>query len=239
MYAIVQTYDRNAVITEHMIRCYETLWPNHPFTFRIPFQDPARCLAGDRREYIRTDPGIKKTVLSLLEDLEDEAWIYWCIDDKYPVKLDVAFAEDLHERILQGEADGLSALLFCRPDNKRESYYLTGAELPYGTGMLLERRGYHRIWLHQFARVGTIRELFRHFPDQIPYAKVLDNYVAVINKSPDVRLYMTGRNHIVFGESMSCGILTRNCHDSLQAYGFEIPPNRLTEMQRSIMIGTL
>src|SRR5438046_9676836 len=39
MKAIVLTCDRFRAITEHMIRQYETLWPDHPFVFRVPYQN--------------------------------------------------------------------------------------------------------------------------------------------------------------------------------------------------------
>jgi hypothetical protein len=237
MKAIVQTYDRNSVITEHMIRCYEELWPGHPFTFRIPFQDPGRCVEMGNREYIQTDPGIKKTVLGLLQDLDDEEWIYWCIDDKYPVKLDVAIANEIYEMILGGVSEDVCAVMFCNPGSKFQSMHLVGEPIPFGPARLIQRQNYNRIWLHQFARVRLIRHLFRQFPEQVPYAKLLDDYVAVINKPAIHRTYMTESGHAVFGESMSRGNLTRNCHDSLLSHGFSIPSNMLTEIRKRKLIG--
>ncbi|MFN2540579.1 MAG: hypothetical protein ABR514_00215, partial [Chthoniobacterales bacterium] len=86
MKAIVLTCDRFRAMTEHMIRQYEGLWPNHPFVFRIPFQQ-LRGQDTDRREFRQTPENIRGTVLQLLDDLEDEEWVYWCIDDKYPIRL--------------------------------------------------------------------------------------------------------------------------------------------------------
>src|SRR5947207_7291583 len=37
MKAIVLTCDRFRAITEHMIRQYETLWPDHPLVFLVPY----------------------------------------------------------------------------------------------------------------------------------------------------------------------------------------------------------
>src|SRR5437016_4718972 len=86
MKAIVLTYDRNRAVTEHMILKYEQLWPDHPFTFRIPYQELAGP-ANPRHEYIRTPPEIRPTVLQLIAGLDDNEWIYWCVDDKYPIEL--------------------------------------------------------------------------------------------------------------------------------------------------------
>lgn len=113
--------------------------PDIPFTFRIPFQDPERCLEGGNREYIQTDPGIKKTVLGLLQDLDDEEWIYWCTDDKYPVKLDLTIAVEIYEKILGGVSVDTCAVLFCKPGAKRQSFHLTGEPIPFGSVRLIER----------------------------------------------------------------------------------------------------
>jgi len=84
--AIVLSCDRYRAITEHMILQYERLWPDHPFVFRIPYQR-ARGLDTKRTTYRQTPEDIKGTVLHLVADLDDEEWIYWCVDDKYPIQL--------------------------------------------------------------------------------------------------------------------------------------------------------
>lgn len=79
--------------------------------------------------------------------------------------------------------------------------------------------------------------MFRQFPEQVPYAKLLDDYIAVINKPAIHRTYMTELGHALFGESMSRGNLTRNCHVSLLSHGFSIPSNILTEIRKRKLIG--
>ncbi len=86
MKAIVLTCDRYRAITEHMILQYERSWPDHPFIFQIPYQD-ARGTDTTKTNYHKTPEDIKGTVLHLLADVDDEEWIYWCVDDKYPVRL--------------------------------------------------------------------------------------------------------------------------------------------------------
>ena len=65
---------------------YQRLWPDHPFRFRIPYQQ-LRGPNAERAEYIESPPEIPATVLRLIEDIEDEEWVYWCSDDKYPIRL--------------------------------------------------------------------------------------------------------------------------------------------------------
>ena len=86
MKAIVLTFDRHRAITQHLMLQYQRLWPDHPFRFRIPYQQ-LRAKDTERTEYIESPPEIPATVLRLIEDIEDEEWVYWCSDDKYPIRL--------------------------------------------------------------------------------------------------------------------------------------------------------
>ncbi len=84
--AIVLTCDRFRAITRHLIFKYDHLWPDHPFVFHIPYQE----LGGtdtQRVKYFTSPSDIKGTVLHLLAEIDDEEWIYWCVDDKYPIEL--------------------------------------------------------------------------------------------------------------------------------------------------------
>ena len=38
MKAVVLTYDANHFLTDHMIDCYQSLWPSNPFQFLVPYQ---------------------------------------------------------------------------------------------------------------------------------------------------------------------------------------------------------
>jgi len=36
---------------------------------------------------------------ALLADIQDDDWIYWCIDDRFPVHIDVSGMEQLHDQL--------------------------------------------------------------------------------------------------------------------------------------------
>ena len=111
MKAIVLTYDRNRVVTEHMIYRYDELWPDHPFVFRIPYQElGGRSTAST--EYVRTPPEIRETALQLIADLDDEEWIYWCVDDKYPIQFVFPKINQLMTDAVR--SPDISGFLFCR-----------------------------------------------------------------------------------------------------------------------------
>lgn len=223
MKAIVLTCDRYRALTDHMILKYEELWPDHPFVFRIPYQK----LAGppnSRRDYVKTSPEIRATTLELLADLDDNEWIYWCVDDKYPIELVLpkirTFLGDTQQ--LAG-ADGI---LFCRCKAllRRADETLFPAERANSSGdIYLERRGWNQIWIHQLLRVKVLRHLFSEMPAEIASAKLMDHLKDDIPKPSDFRLYVTKENFAVFGESTHKGTINQNCYDSIVKTDIELP----------------
>ena len=227
MKAIVLTFDRHRAITEHMILQYERLWPDHPFCFRIPYQNLGG-INSDQLEYIRT-PGdtaedIPDAVLQLLADLPDEEWVYWCSDDKYPIRLVIDKIRELMRQAL--EAADISGLLFCRTRVTLDQPELTlypNERVTASGDVLLERRGWYQIWIHQFLKVKVLRYFFTKMPTHLPTAKAMDDLKNEIEKPDDLRLFVTKENFAVFGESTQRGRITRNCLDSIKRGGIELP----------------
>src|SRR5262249_53082236 len=110
--AIVLTCDRYHPFAAHMIMRYDTVWPSHPFTFHVPYQRSA--LRGPRVTSRHTREPIRATVLDLLEEFDDEAWIYWCIDDKYPVQFVEPPVAHVTDAISSDSLPGVDGVLFCR-----------------------------------------------------------------------------------------------------------------------------
>jgi len=219
MRAIVLSCDKYRPIAEHMVCQYREVWPDHPFRFRIPYQEIEGQSGGDV-EYLRTPQPIKATVLKLLEDLEDEEWIYWCIDDKYPIAFDMPKVKAIARFVSDAPPAEISSILFCRCRQVLSEEFLTGQQLEGPEGMtLLRRKDYNQIWIHQFMRVNVIRHLFRQFPDELPYAKLMDDLMYRLLPPDSQGLYVTKENLAVFGESTTLGKLTLNCSKSMAAHG--------------------
>ncbi len=203
---------------------YARLWPDHPFVFRIPFQS----LAGNNsatEEYVETPPDIPATVLGLIADLDDEQWIYWCADDKYPIALVTEKFNTLFN--YAREQSDISGLLCCRCRitlDRPDLSLLPGERATPEGDVLLERQRWYQIWLHQFLRVKVLRYLFTHMPPRIPDAKVMDKLKDDIPKPDELRLFVTKENYAIFGESTQRGVITRNCHESMRKSGLELPP---------------
>ena len=108
MNAIVLTFDNYHPIADHMMHCYGILWPSHPFVFRVPYQKYPQWLIDkyeDRIELIKTPNDILGTMKKLLESIDDEDWIYWCMDDRYPIKLDVKKLIEFHKYLSVNNSD--------------------------------------------------------------------------------------------------------------------------------------
>ncbi|HST30555.1 MAG TPA: hypothetical protein VLK27_06915 [Chthoniobacterales bacterium] len=223
MKAIVLTCDRYRALTDHMILKYEELWPDHPFVFRIPYQEISGPTSS-RHEYVKTPSEIRATTLQLIADLDDDEWIYWCVDDKYPIELAL---EKI--RTLMGDTHILpdaSGVLFCRCKAllRRADETLFPGERKNSSGdIYLERRGWNQIWIHQLLRVKVLRYLFSQMPAEIASAKLMDHLKDDIPKPPELRLYVTKDNFAVFGESTHKGTINQNCYESIVKTDIELP----------------
>lgn len=221
--AIVLTCDRYRAITEHMIFQYDRLWPDHPFVFQVPYQELGG-VDGNRVKYLTVPSDIKGTVLQLLTGIDDEEWIYWCIDDKYPIELVTGKIASLISNAMRSpEVDGL---LFCRCratlNSPKLTLYPGKVKNPFGD-VYFERKAWFQIWIHQILRAKVIRYLFSHLPDHIPSAKAMDDLKDDVPKLPEHRLFVTKENFAVFGESTRRGVITQNCYESMIAAGIELP----------------
>ena len=239
MKAIVLTCDRYRAITEHMILKYDQLWPDHPFVFRIPYQE-RRQTATNQREFVKTPSPIRATALQLIADLEDDEWIYWCVDDKYPIELTLpkirAFVNGIND------FGDISGLLFCRSKallRRADETLFPDERMSRGGDVLLERRGWNQIWIHQLLRVKVVRYLFSHMPEEIASAKLMDHLKDEIPKPAELRLYVTKENFAVFGESTHKGTINQNCYDSIAKTTIELPKWFRRPNGKSVIIGKL
>ena len=221
--AIVLTCDRFRAITRHLILKYERLWPDHPFIFHVPYQE-LRGTDTDRVKYHAAPEDIKGTILHLLTDIDDEEWIYWCVDDKYPIQLPTDKVATLISHAMR--SPGIDGLLFCRCrallSIPRLTLHPHKVKNLFGD-VYFERKGWWQIWIHQIMRAKVLRHLFKHLPDHIPSAKAMDDLKDNVPKLPEHRLFVTEKNYAVFGESTRRGMITQNCYESIVDLGIELP----------------
>ena len=89
MKGIVLSFDPHLEIANLLVETYNRLWPDHRFQFRIPFtnRDPRSIFRAQNVEFISTPPDIRSTVESLLCNLPEDEFVFWCIDDRYPIEI--------------------------------------------------------------------------------------------------------------------------------------------------------
>ena len=223
-----------------MIVQYAAQWKTHPFRFRIPFQKEkdSTPIAGIAHEFIKTPLDIKQCVLALLSNIDSEEWIYWCIDDKYPVAIDEDIFQRCHNWVLHLEDPSVAGITLCRPDSLTRTSLLNYEDVihaPWGE-QIIGRQHYRKIWLHQFVRAKVIRKLFQGFPDTPFKPKEMDAFHRRAKPPADHRLFVSRSSYAVFGESTTRGQVTKNCADSLLQWGFELP-NGLAVSDKSKFIG--
>lgn len=222
--AIVLTYDKYRSFTDHMILCYEKLWPNNPFIFHVPYQELSPTIQTSKVEYHLSPSDIKGTVQTLLHGLDDEEMIYWCIDDKYPIKLDVKRIKRIHNYLMNRNNENICGILYCRCRGMLDNENLTGNTITDKQGHIwLERKNYEQIWFHQYLKVKVLRHLFDSFPDKIADAKSMDYLKTQVEKPQTDRLFVTQENLAIFGESTSRGVITKNCLHSMKNNNLPIP----------------
>jgi hypothetical protein len=221
--ALVLTWDRNRAMTEHTILQYERVWPGHPFVFHIPYQE----IGGTDTEksiYIKSPPAIRATVFRLIENLDDEEWIYWCMDDRYPIRLETEKIERMIANALQSSK--MSGLLFCRCRrllNRPKQTLFRREWIDRDGNIYFQRRGWSQIWIHQLMKVKVLRHLFTHLPEELPNANAMDKLKHEIVMPRDFRLFVTKENFAIFGESTRRGLITQNCYESITQTQIELP----------------
>jgi hypothetical protein len=86
---VVLSFDPHLEIANLLVETYNRLWPDCCVEFRIPFtdRDPRSICRAENVEFISTPPDIRSTVESLLSDLPENEFVFWCIDDRYPIEI--------------------------------------------------------------------------------------------------------------------------------------------------------
>ncbi len=246
MRAIVLSCDRYAPMAAHMVRTYRTLWPAHPFVFRVPVQDAhwPEAWSDPAIEFVPSPAPIVATMETLLGDLPDDEWVYWCIDDKWLIDIDVAAVERLHRWVAALNDPAVSGLIFCRCRMLLDDDHVCaerGTTTPDGE-VLLRRLDYFQFWIHQYVRVRVLRDVFRRFPGEPAQAKQMDAWMgqepgsgAVWKIPDDEHRYVTRRNLAVFGESTDGGRLLSACAANMQRLG--ITPPTLDRIDADVRMG--
>jgi len=232
MKAIVLTFDKYMILTDHMISRYNNMWPAHPFVFYIPFQhidvkNYFEAKYGNQVQLIKTPSDIVRTMRVLLDNIQDNEWIYWCMDDRYPIQIKQTKMHQIYnwiQTIKDTEVSGVRCINYPFGRMPENIYYFKNSiNAPFGMKFLKRKNNYNMIWAHQFLRSKVLKRLFSEIPLDLKAAKDMDYIVEKLQLPNDQKLYVLNSNIISLGESSSRGKITQNCYDSLIKNGFTIP----------------
>jgi len=245
MKAIVLTCDKYLFLADHMIDSYQRHWSTNPFTFRVPYGEEYPQLLkekyGEKVELIQTDSAkviypiqtaegtkkvslIKPTVLTLLEDIPDEEWVYWCLDDRYLIKIKEIEVMKLYYWIKDLQDGSISSINFNRVvDSKHEDLKVNNTIINPNKQLFIERKNHRLLFRHQFFRAKVLRTVFESFPNRPFFPIEMNPFKMQVKIPEDQKLYISEKNMAIFGESTTRGKLTWNCTLSFQKSGLEIP----------------
>jgi hypothetical protein len=236
MKAIVLTCDKYIAFAYHTILTYEKRWPNNSFTYRIPYNSTLpefiQARYGNKVEFVQTPSPIRDTALKLFEDLPDDEWIYWCMDDRYIVRADYKELQKIHDCVVSIDDPTICSVLaiaarplFHREQNHKfldlNSYITTASGLKLYETIFTESEVFKETWRPQFIRVKWLRNLFQSFPDYKFSAKEMDSFEK--KKPKGEKFFVPEKNLMVVGESTHRGELTENCASSFKKLGLKIP----------------
>lgn len=242
MKALVLTYDKNIDICSHMVHCYHKVWSKHPFTFRIPYQkypDFLKNKYGSTIELVHTPKDIKSTVQHLLEDIPDNEWVYWCMDDYYLIDIKQKQVKEIYQWIADIKDTSISGISFLRSAalSQAVNLKLDSKIISPERQVFIERKNYKRIWNPQFMRAKVLKSLFTRFPDENFRAHQMDDLKDALQIPSDQKIYVSEKNLAIFGESTRHGKLTINCVESMEKNQFLIPEEWEIYKKNSIFQG--
>lgn len=228
MKAIVLTCDKYHAFTDHMMHCYRHLWPENPFIFHVPYQQYPEHLKekyGEKIRLIQSAPEIKSTMETLLKTTDAEEWVYWCMDDRYPVGLDTERVSAINRWVTGMDDEAVSGILFTYPMSKFTANYVDkhSAISDREKNRYVELIGYSHLWYHQFMRAKVLAHFTDHLPSVMSNAKQMDAIKNELTMAGHGKRYVAEKRAASFGESTNRGKITLNCLNSMKEYGLDVP----------------
>jgi hypothetical protein len=95
----------------------------------------------------------------LLDGLDDGAWVYWCIDDRYPIEIDQSAMQAVLDFIAAGAAEGLNAIKLMHWKETADSTCTT-LSIGKRSFRFQARSSRTGFWHHHFIRAKALKEIF-------------------------------------------------------------------------------
>jgi hypothetical protein len=220
MYGIVLSFDRQLPFVELMLAQYKRLWSDCPLIFRVPYNDsaPQGLQNQDYVELLKSPKPISETMRVLLQDIDDEDFVFWAIDDRYPVKVQEGVLQKTYEWLLSNP-DVVDAVKFTTSRNftiDDDTFYKIANQMFYKVS------GTDGFYHHHFIRAKYLRHYF--FEENLPenyHIRTFHDYLRL--QAIDSRIAVPSQSLIHFAEPAHIGKLTINALADLKTMNLPIP----------------
>lgn len=245
MKAIMLCCDKYHMFAYHTILSYQKHWPTNNFVFHIPWTykiptyiENDNRISKNKIKFIQcVNSSFKTTVSTLLENINDNEWIYWCSSDQYLTQINDEIANNV-EKLLDTDdifkdnnIFGLSSALLVK--NGAKLIKKKSEDISSGSGWkIVEKEPWDSsrtitLWFHQYLRAKVIKHIFNAF-DEPNVAKNLDKQLySNIDKIycfPKLGRYFTINCKIAkFAENTSRGKILLNTLKSFKEYNLDVP----------------
>ena len=233
MYAIVLTFDEQIGFAELVYKKYMQMWPKCPLTFRIPYQDKQRARAFkecSNVDLVESPRSIRDTMSTLLEGLSNDEWVFWCIDDRYPLTLDATAMDRIYNSIVDNDPPLERIKLFTwREQLKPGSHFELGGRV-FLRQLPMTPWGF---WHHSFMRVTALRKIFIN--NDLSEEYTIKRINKGLLKDDKLRLICSNNiavpheNIITMGEPCIKGCLTSDGLRELQSNDCTIPKYNISD----------
>lgn len=223
MYALILTLDRQIEFAQLVIQSYSKLWPTSTFIYRVPYnREYPRVLAQQPNiELIQTGEGIKSTMFSLLNGIEDDEFVYWAIDDRYPVRIRNTRILDRIQAFISADRTNIDAVKLISLDanlcDEGSRIVLGGIRFRWQTKFLA-----NGFYMHHFVRARILRNFFLDFELPDNYS-IREFHERLLETGIGNRLLVPRNSLIRFGETSRNGKITLNGLYDLKRYQIKIP----------------
>jgi hypothetical protein len=230
MQALVLTFDNNQHVAAHAIACYDRLFSGNPFSFRVPYQSATLIQRDGQLDYVRSPAALVATVRTLLADLSADEWVFWCMDDYFPLNLDLPWLQAMIPQLTSPEFDDVTGINFCC-SYKYKRYWRnrklrSGDFVTIAGERFVESPDYDQIWAPQFIRVRALQSFFHRLKEPREYAKELDEQMRKLVKPAEHILLISASDHAIFAESTVRGRYSSDFVQSAAKLGISLDENR-------------
>ena len=239
MKAIFLTYDKHRIFAKQCIMTHEESGAFEQVQYLFPWNesypdDLISIFGKDKIIPVKTEPPIKKTIEALLENVEDDEWVYWVMNDNYideivnsdKVKMTIEWAEK------HSKPTDYGVQMFMGPYNIEHGIVNRNDYVEYTNGeeiiQLYKKSKITYQWRSQICRAKVIKTMFSCL-DEPKQIKDMDYQLLTPAAKPFWDLSKEGNFYAIMpsvtllAEQINKSKMTKNCAASFKELGLQIP----------------